>query len=446
MTQAVEDTDYQGVLLEGAFVDGDKSKLDGIEASADVTDATNVTTALSTISIDALSDVDSDKSKTPADGDVLTFDGTDWNAEAPAGGGGGAGKPYGATYIIAASGGDYVNLGAYVADSPAAGDVLFIDGTVTETAAVTISTQVKIIGSKNVSEIIHTGYQLTFSGADTIIESIKFSRLANSTGYCYVYGARSRIYDCYFYSTASTNNQYLLQFQGSEGIISGCKFETTNAVGGEVIDFGSNYGVFENNYVYLNGTSSSTAALFRNQGVNASITNNTIRNRLSYMYGYGIEDISNNAKIIGNHIIYAYQGIRQTGGTAIISGNSIQSGSSSLNAIYSTGGRNMITNNYMTGTANPIYIGQLENIIVGNFIDGSGSGIGIEIISGKDKCIVTGNRISSVATGIKINDNTVDDTLITSNLIEASTTAINDSGTGTFYQTATDSDPLNNIV
>lgn len=34
--------------------------------------------------IDDLSDVDTDKSKTPADGDVLTFDGTDWNAETPA--------------------------------------------------------------------------------------------------------------------------------------------------------------------------------------------------------------------------------------------------------------------------------------------------------------------------------------------------------------------------
>lgn len=35
----------QGVLSEGAFANGDKTKLDGIEASADVTDATNVTAA-----------------------------------------------------------------------------------------------------------------------------------------------------------------------------------------------------------------------------------------------------------------------------------------------------------------------------------------------------------------------------------------------------------------
>ena len=36
---------YQAEPAEGAFVDGDKTKLDGIEASADVTDATNVQAA-----------------------------------------------------------------------------------------------------------------------------------------------------------------------------------------------------------------------------------------------------------------------------------------------------------------------------------------------------------------------------------------------------------------
>lgn len=35
----------QGILAEGAFVDGDKTKLNGIETSADVTDTTNVTAA-----------------------------------------------------------------------------------------------------------------------------------------------------------------------------------------------------------------------------------------------------------------------------------------------------------------------------------------------------------------------------------------------------------------
>lgn len=44
-TTATADTDYQDVLAEGAFADGDKTKLNGIESGADVTDATNVAAA-----------------------------------------------------------------------------------------------------------------------------------------------------------------------------------------------------------------------------------------------------------------------------------------------------------------------------------------------------------------------------------------------------------------
>lgn len=52
VSAAVEDTDYQGVLVEGAFADGDKTKLDGIEAGADVTDTANVDAAGATMNAD----------------------------------------------------------------------------------------------------------------------------------------------------------------------------------------------------------------------------------------------------------------------------------------------------------------------------------------------------------------------------------------------------------
>lgn len=45
INQTLAEAGIQGVLSEGAFVDGDKTKLDGIEASADVTDTANVTSA-----------------------------------------------------------------------------------------------------------------------------------------------------------------------------------------------------------------------------------------------------------------------------------------------------------------------------------------------------------------------------------------------------------------
>ena len=58
--------------------------------------------------IDDLTDVDTDKSKTPADGDVLTYDGTHWNAEAATGG--------------SADSGTIATAFSWVLDSPAASD------------------------------------------------------------------------------------------------------------------------------------------------------------------------------------------------------------------------------------------------------------------------------------------------------------------------------------
>jgi hypothetical protein len=93
---------YQLQPTEGAFVDGDKTKLDGIEASADVTDATNVeaagalmdsevtnlaqvkafnsadyASATHTHAIDDLSDVDT-STVAPTTDDLLKWDGSNF--------------------------------------------------------------------------------------------------------------------------------------------------------------------------------------------------------------------------------------------------------------------------------------------------------------------------------------------------------------------------------
>jgi hypothetical protein len=98
---------YQLQPAEGAFVDGDKTKLDGIEASADVTDATNVeaagalmdnevtnlaevkafssadyATATHTHAIDDLSDVDT-STVAPTTNDFLKWGGSNWVPAVP---------------------------------------------------------------------------------------------------------------------------------------------------------------------------------------------------------------------------------------------------------------------------------------------------------------------------------------------------------------------------
>lgn len=106
LSAAVADTDYQSVPSEGAFADGDKTKLDSIEANADVTDETNVTGALDGAT---LTDVG-----TPASGDkILLQDASDSSNLKTAlfsefGGGGGGGGGLGIFTNLLPDNNDYV--------------------------------------------------------------------------------------------------------------------------------------------------------------------------------------------------------------------------------------------------------------------------------------------------------------------------------------------------
>lgn len=70
-------------LADSSVQPGDLATVATTGAYSDLTGTPTIPSVISD-----LSDVDTDKSKTPADGDVLTFDGTDWNAETPTSGGG----------------------------------------------------------------------------------------------------------------------------------------------------------------------------------------------------------------------------------------------------------------------------------------------------------------------------------------------------------------------
>ncbi len=80
-------TSYESNANTNAFTDAEKTKLSGIEASADVTDATNVAAAGALMSGTAvLSDLNNVSSTTPTDGQVLTYDTVNgWQPENAAG-------------------------------------------------------------------------------------------------------------------------------------------------------------------------------------------------------------------------------------------------------------------------------------------------------------------------------------------------------------------------
>lgn len=238
INQTPAEAGLQGVLSEGAFVDGDKTKLDGIETAADVTDATNVAAAgalmSGTATLDSLSAVDTDKSKTPADGDVLTFDGTDWNAEASAAGmtnpmttagdliyggasgaptrlaagtegyvltmgatdptwaaaAGGSGGPRGFTYVIAASdsrdntGADAtcdgtaddveIQAGIDAVATAGGGTVMLLDGTYEIDTSITLKSYVNLVGQGRGTQLTRSDSTVFFTNGAQV-DSMKIS-------------------------------------------------------------------------------------------------------------------------------------------------------------------------------------------------------------------------------------------------------------------------------
>lgn len=416
MTQAVEDTDYQGVLLEGAFVDGDKSKLDGIEASADVTDATNVTTALSTISIDALSDVDSDKSKTPADGDVLTFDGTDWNAEAPAGGGGG--QTLYDIIVDASGGGDYTTIDDAL-DNVTTGQTIFIkSGTYTLAATRFFTTaEVYLIGEDNMNTTIDIGtYVFSFSPNNGSFSNLNCQI---STGRFQFSGNDMLIKDCVFESSGLgraiygsgpriifTNNRFIgtnttsndssdkISFDGADQIITDNDF-AGSARSRDFIVTNGNFSIFSNNKIRITSSTTSTTRYAVYGGVNTFISDNIITTSspstpINGIYGNIVKD---------NWIENFYYSISTTSSdNGVIENNFIKSTNTTVAII----GIKTQSNNDFTHIK--------DNYIFGNT---QSSSIGIQVQSGD--VFITGNVVTRIVKPLDNTAGSANNCIITNN-------------------------------
>lgn len=418
-------TDVQGVLAEGAFADGDKTKLDGIEALADVTDATNVTTALSTVGVSAHSDVNTSKSKTPADGDVLTFDGTDWNAEAAAGGGGGQ-----TTYdVIIGSAGDYATLGAYVTAGATAGDRILIQEDTTETANVTIAVQVTIVGNgatlgMGIYQLVFTGTYIDMRGVGVSCTSGRFRwsgddgvmigcdlafSAYNTQSSLALDGKRQRVQGCNINHTASTGTaQIVVHLNDSDQIVSGNNFRIPVA------------GDANNATIHI-------------QGVRSMFVNNIVEvlNITAYKYLfrlYGADTRCANNTVIGATNL---KGGSVTGASAVVADNIFTS--SSLSVMFELNGGEAVCKGNLcrssTSAGKMIEINSNYNIVVANHMIKSGS-TGYGIFVDGDFNVISANIVKDASTGIILGGNS-DDNIVDGNMLNSCTTPLNDLGTGT---------------
>lgn len=426
-------TGYQVQPSEGAFANGDKTKLDGIETGADVTDATNVDAAGAFMNTDLNAKGDiitATADNTPAilsvgtDGQVLTADSAQANGikwATPSAGGGQS------TYdvIIANSGGDYTTLDAYFTAGATAGDRIFVKDSHTLGAAITSSANnLTIIGAgKNdvVIDMATNSTAITLSGTGVKIEGIGFNT-GSTTVKLTISGANARIEDIKL--TTAHFPVDTLNCTGSNATITNSSFistYTSTTTNGALVYISGDYSIFTNNYVESYTSGSSVAnSIVRSAGNYQGYTNNTF-----------------NATGSTGHD-YIFVGCGGGSGTTF-TGNTFYSGGATyrVQALYWQGNYTSISGNSFYGRfGNAIAIYGSDNDVSGNnlFSSTTTSSTGIYINSAVDNCVINGNKIKSFGTGLSVNASTCDNNVIVGNSFASCTTTLTDSGTGTIIK------------
>lgn len=449
---------YEAQANTNVFTDAEKSKLTGIETAADVTDTANVTAAgalmdseltdlagvkaldTSTIpsALDGLSDVDTDKSKTPTDGDLLTFDGTHWNAEA---GGAGGGQTLYDVVLDAGGGGDYTDLSTALA-ALTSGQTMFVrNGTYQEPSAVNFSTSnITIVGESRLGAVLEmqsgintwnapylelhnlTTYnsgssRWTFSGNYQKFNNLYMRSGTGSNQYSFQFsGADNVLSNCEWYNERSSGQARMLTISGSSTRVNNCQFRSLNCgdsttVG--TIQFDDPQGVITNCIFRHGNTAVDNSIGLEMQG--GTITGSVISGDYNDTVGIYVND--ENTVVTGNKILGHLVGIKNLARNTVISGNNIDvSTTTGCTAIELTLGEASVTGNTMhiPTSGYGIKFGNSDfSTITGNaFYD---VGTGIQILSGARSNNITSNRFDNTVTAFDIADYANN---ITNNIIE----------------------------
>ena len=453
---------YQVQPAEGAFVDGDKTKLDGIEASADVTDATNVNSAGAVMESDVTAKGDVFVATASGaltnlavgtDAQVLTADsaeasGVKW-ATAAAGGGQ-------TTFdvIVAPSGGDYTTLSDAL-NNATAGQSIFVEaGTYTEGGVSTFNVaNVTVVARSPETTVCNFGTNNFIASTGTDHFRMYNVGVLSSTGFVYLNDDYQYIEGCKFEQTG-TNSYFVLfnsiygtfknnycisastlttqpvfRLDGSHNLYDGNTFianaTCTSANYGQAgICVEAYYSRVQNNYFSKNTTGSNYVLGLDNGGSYVTFTGNYIKtdtgsgcmsmNDCTYVTVTGnfFESTTSDYGIYSSDLLsctISSNTIRTTGSTGIIvsssdnvtvSNNAITS--PTIRGIYvsSSSDGMTISNNTIFASGDGIHVqaGTLVTVS-GNHITVGASKDGIDVGSSSTKCVITGNVIDGASSG-----------------------------------------------
>jgi len=331
--------------------------------------------------------------------------------------------------VVASSGGDYTTVGAALA---AGKTRIFVrNGTYSESAITNSTNNIMIVGESNQAIISMGANAATFSGTDCYFSNLT---VTCSTGSFNTSGIQNVITNCYFRVTGTTNQFFSVT--GTDSIIDRNYFldgaaSFSSASARASISSGDRIH-FTNNYVYLRQNSYAITS----SSASAVISNNTFRRYAANNGNYQVYASGTGTCFTGN-TFYNFSTIDKAllfaGAGGTISGNTVLGGARGIDVdnqnITITGNTIDLSGNGLIG----IYLQNDRNIVSGNTIRGAGTGtttwVGIEIIDGRNRNLVSSNRFYNWYDGIKLSGSTSVDNVIQGNYFESiGNKAISDGG------------------